>query len=97
MTKARKATAVARLREHPDLAYWREVAGKVAASAFCRGHNDRGWKAGPDFFLKPGTSVKALEGVYDGTAPPGTRVTQADKDWSDVPLSEPPTELFHDA
>lgn len=40
---------------------------KVAASGFCRGENDRGWRADIDFLLKPDTLTKILEGKYDNT------------------------------
>jgi len=47
-------------------AEWIEVIKKIAASDFCNGKNDRGWKANFDFLIKPGTWLKAQEGVYDG-------------------------------
>lgn len=46
---------------------------KVAASAFCRGHNDRGWLADIDWFLKPDTVTRICEGKYDDRNQP-TRV-----------------------
>lgn len=41
-----------------------EAIAKVEASAFCRGDNDRGWKADFDFLLQPRSLVKILEHGY---------------------------------
>lgn len=55
---------------------WRETldAGlaAVAASAFLRGDNDRGWRADIDWFLQPDSLTKSVEGKYGNGAPPGT-------------------------
>lgn len=48
-----------------DELQWVEVIKKLAQSDFCNGKNDRGWKADFDFFLKPETATRALEGRYD--------------------------------
>jgi hypothetical protein len=66
MPKARRKAAAARLRERPieGPEGWREVVSKIAGSPFCRGQNDRGWTADPDWLLKPGTAAKVLEGKY---------------------------------
>jgi hypothetical protein len=64
-TPDRLRTAAARLREEPDLEKWRTGFRKVAASPFCRGQNERGWRATLDFVLKPGCLIKVLEGAYD--------------------------------
>jgi len=48
---------------------------KVAASAFCRGKNDRGWLADIDWFLKPDTVTRICEGKYDNHSMP-TRVAE---------------------
>lgn len=65
MPKGRKTAARARIREQPDWNYWAEIVDRISASAFCRGANDRGWRAGPDFILRPDTAAKVLEGAYD--------------------------------
>lgn len=44
---------------------WVEVVSRLAGSEFCNGKNDRGWIANFDFFLRPETGPKALEGAYD--------------------------------
>ncbi len=66
--KKRREAAKARLRERP-LPEWRAVLERVSASPFLRGHNDRGWRADPDWLLKPDSSTRVLEGKYD--PPPG--------------------------
>jgi hypothetical protein len=38
---------------------------KIAASDFCTGKNDRGWKATFDWILQPDVVVKVMEGKYD--------------------------------
>lgn len=46
------------------------AAQKIAESNFCRGENDRGWKASIDFFLNEQKIVKILEGAYDNKPQP---------------------------
>ncbi len=58
-------SAQARLVEVPDADHWTEVIRRIAASPFCRGENDRGWKADFEFMLRRETHIKALEGKYD--------------------------------
>lgn len=66
----------------------KEALQKVAASAFCRGHNDRGWLADIDWFLKPDTVTKIIEGKYDNHGQP-TRV--ADIPTGGRPIYNPET------
>ncbi len=58
-------TAKTRLKEIPDLGYWERAIQRIAASPFCQGENDRGWKCDFDFVLKPDSHIKAFEGKYD--------------------------------
>jgi hypothetical protein len=44
---------------------WQDAVARAAASDFCRGVNDRGWLADFEWFLKPDTVTKLLEGKYD--------------------------------
>ncbi len=64
LTTSRKKFAASRLRECADLNYWATVVQVLASSPFCTGENDRQWRAGFDFLLKPNTHVKATEGAY---------------------------------
>jgi hypothetical protein len=38
---------------------------KILQSDFLCGKNDRGWRADFDFFIKPETHIKIMEGKYD--------------------------------
>jgi hypothetical protein len=64
----RKANAMARFKENPDLRFWRELFVRVSASDFLRGKNDRAWRADPEWLMKPGNLNKVLEGKYDNRA-----------------------------
>lgn len=55
----------ARMADDDWAANLNEALAKVAESAFCRGVNDRGWRADIDWLLKPDTLTKILEGKYD--------------------------------
>lgn len=79
LTDKRRTQAKQRIQDAP-LEEWRRVIGRINASAFCRGENDRGWKATFDWLLQPDTRVKVLEGKYDSRAraPAGPK---ADDDW----------------
>lgn len=57
-----------RLVEQPDLDYWRQVIERIAASPFCRGENQRGWRADFAFLVRAETHLKVLEGKYDDRA-----------------------------
>lgn len=65
LSAGRQKLAASRWRENPNREYWIAVVQKIAASSFCRGVNDRGWKADFDFLLRPDTAEKTLEGKYD--------------------------------
>lgn len=43
-----------------------EAISAVECTPFCRGENDRGWKASFDFLLQPGSFTKLIEGTYGG-------------------------------
>lgn len=89
LTAKRKRHARARLNEHP-LMEWEEIFGRIQASAFCRGTNDRGWVASFDWAItSPDVAVKVLEGKYDDrqtttarrSTPPQAATTASD--WRD--------------
>jgi len=61
---ARDRKSKARASDHSDLE-WVGIIERIAASDFCCGVNDRGWKATFDWLLQPETSFKVLEGKYD--------------------------------
>lgn len=64
---ARHRRVEAIVRVH-GLATWLEAVAKVEASDFCRGANDRGWKADLDFITQAKSFAGLLEGRYDNRA-----------------------------
>lgn len=71
MTPDRKRHADSRWQEKPSTEYWTEVVVRMSRSPFCRGERNKpdsphkSWKADFDFFLRPGTHAKVMEGKYD--------------------------------
>lgn len=86
MSQKRTTAANARLKENSDENYWVGIVQRLAASDFCQGKSDRNWVADIDFFLKPDTHVKVLEGKYDNRStafkPPTLTEIPAHKDFS---------------
>lgn len=64
MTPTRQRQLQARIREN-SLEDFHRVFDAIERSAFCRGENDRGWRADFDFMLQPKSWTKLLEGAYD--------------------------------
>lgn len=62
----RGRAAASRWVSNSDMDYWRSVIDKINQSDFCKGANDRGWKANFDWLIQIDTAVKILEGKYDG-------------------------------
>jgi hypothetical protein len=66
MTDARKKHLRARLADPSWASSWREALTRAAASPFLRGESDSGdWRMNIDWFLKPDSVTKILEGKYD--------------------------------
>ncbi len=69
MTPKRKDKERLRIGERDPNA-WRAVFRRIEKSSFCRGQNERGWKATYDWAMENAeNSVKVLEGKYDDPAP----------------------------
>jgi uncharacterized protein YdaU (DUF1376 family) len=64
MTGQRERMLNARLKDS-TLEEWTKVFDALERSNFCRGENDRGWKADFDFLLQPKSFTGLLEGKYD--------------------------------
>lgn len=64
MTSQRERQLRARLKDS-TLDEWLQAMAALERSAFCRGENDRGWRADFDFLLQPKSFTKLLEGAYD--------------------------------
>jgi hypothetical protein len=76
----RRVTAIgSALGRVPALSEWEAYFARLERSAFCRGENERGWKADLDWALKPDSWVKAFEGRYDDRAPAGRIAKTADE------------------
>ena len=84
LNETRLKHARARWAEQPDEGYWTEIIKRLAASKFCNGSGERGWRATIDFLLQPLTHIKTIEGQYDdrvnpnGKPPNGRFMTQAE-------------------
>lgn len=76
-TASRQKWLGARMKDSWWKEHWREGLERMRKSAFCRGETDRGtWIANIEFFLKPNSVAKLLEGTYDdrnGTGKGGKR------------------------
>lgn len=68
LSSKRKQSCNSRFKENNSEEYWIDVVKKLAASKFCCGENDRGWKADFDFFIKPDTHTKVMEGKYQSSS-----------------------------
>jgi hypothetical protein len=64
MTGDRERKLRARLKDS-TLEEWLRAFAALERSSFCRGENDRGWRADFDFLLQPKSFTKLLEGAYD--------------------------------
>lgn len=55
----------ARLSDRYWIENWREALARVPNCKFLLGDNDRGWIANFDWFIRPSTVLKIMEGKYD--------------------------------
>jgi len=58
----------ARWRDADWREHWQEALAMIPSRAFLLGENDRGWTADLDWFLKPDSVTRLLEGKYAGKA-----------------------------
>lgn len=70
LTDKRRKQLKARWRKAFWRDNWRAALERAGPSRFLNGDNDRGWKIGLEFFLKPDSVTKILEGEYDNRAAP---------------------------
>lgn len=75
MSRQRKAALRSRLAEFGEDNLRKAIAA-VGESPFCRGDNDRGWQAGPDFVLQEKSLTKLLEGQYSNLKAAGSPVDE---------------------
>lgn len=64
MSEGRKTALRARMRDSFWKSNWKESLEVMQNSEFCRGSNKDGWIADPEFFLRPDTVTKIMEGKY---------------------------------
>jgi len=69
LSKERAQKIAKRMKEAGGLEGWKAALERVEHSDFCRGKNDRGWKASIDFLCEPAKFTKLMEGRYDNTKP----------------------------
>lgn len=69
LSSDRRKSIQARLKEDGWMESLDKALEKVAASDFCNGVNDRGWVADLDWFIRPGTVDRILEGKHDNRTP----------------------------
>jgi phage replication O-like protein O len=69
VSDGRKKHLMARLSDPFFSENWAAAIERVRESAFCNGHNDRKWKADIDWFLKPDSVARIMEGKYDNKTP----------------------------
>jgi len=90
MSEKRKRHLRARWRQLAgDLTAFEEAFRKVEASDFCKGKNDRGWRADFDWLIKNDHNmVKVLEGKYDnkGVSTGGADRKRPWEGWEDDPF-----------
>lgn len=65
LTKKRREALRLRLNDPFFVASWRAAIDKAKASDFCNGGGETGWRADFEWFLKPESVVKLVEGKYD--------------------------------
>jgi len=91
MNPKRKKAADARLKDRSLAEHARVIEG-INASKFCLRMNERKWPANPDWFLKPDTADKVLEGTYGRDAAPAPPPPEPGPVQPDTPAGR----LWHD-
>lgn len=71
LTEARRRALKARLRDAGGIDGITAAIERVAASSFCRGTNDRTWRADFDWFVSERGFTRLMEGKFDDRQPNG--------------------------
>jgi len=66
VTEPRRKTIAIRLKDAWWRANWQKAIDKGKSLPFMTGNNNRGWKIDIDFFIRPDSATKIIEGKYDG-------------------------------
>jgi hypothetical protein len=78
VTDKRRAAITARWKDRFWRENWQEALEVASSSPFLRGNNGTGWKITFDWFIKPDSVTKILEGNYSGGSKQGNQ-TAAEK------------------
>jgi len=82
-TASRQKWLSSRMRDPWWKSHWREGLERMRKSAFCRGETDHGtWIMDIEFFLKPNSVAKLLEGKYDNRNGNGGKHSAANRGYS---------------
>lgn len=65
MTESRRSSLRCRQKEAAWRESWEQALSRIKGCDFLLGENERGWKADAEWFLRPDTVTKILEGKYD--------------------------------
>lgn len=65
MSAKRERALAARRADRFWAEHWAEALSRIASSAFLRGENERSWRCDIEWFLKPDSVAKLVEGRYD--------------------------------
>jgi hypothetical protein len=68
-TQNRKRAIKARMNDPFFRQNWKEAFQRMLESPFLTGTNDKGWRADFDWFIKPDSVPRIMEGKYDRKAP----------------------------
>ena len=68
-TQNRKRAIKARMNDPFFRQNWKEAFQRMLESPFLTGTNDKGWRADFDWFIKPDSVPRIMEGKYDHKAP----------------------------
>ncbi len=71
LTDKRRKAFRCRLNDRWWQENWRVAIAKAVDMPFLNGENDRGWRADLDWFLKPDSVTKIMEGKYESRTPVG--------------------------
>lgn len=80
LTDKRRKAARARLREFPNRQDWVDFIEAINKNPFMTGENKSGWTANFDWFVKPESIVKFIEGRYSNTSAPKAKDYRAELD-----------------
>lgn len=69
LSDKRRHMISARLKEPFFVENWRAAMTRCQQSAFCRGQNNRGWKADIEWFARQDVVARIMEGKYDDRKP----------------------------